>query len=516
LLDSDYTDIVDRESWDLLAKLHQTGRMLPAEGVSRLKELESRHPEWRLSDGSQRDFTPRMTLAWGEPPLEGLEEFISAHDDQVKDRLAKLADGDLRRWRHLVEVNPDRAVAILNNLAAEDMWPPRPWETAIQDLTGNKPATQWPGLAELLNQAPDELITYVNRQLSWALMKAGESSNIDDKVYFWELWDRVQPHAYAIQPEDPRDPVSAALNSSAGNLAGALLSQVAYMKPKSRADLPDQIWRRLTLLADGASTAFLLARVLLASRLAWLHSLHPEWVETKLIPRFDFDASSEAPAVWQGFLYNPGITPELWPPLKPFFLQAVGQAQRLGKGSTAISHLLAIISVKQPDWLTDDEVRPIIRAFDAKSRARVAETLASILGAAGEGGTALWTKQIGPWLDRNWPKDLALRDADTSLQLAKAAASSGGSFTSAVDQIVTLLVPSEQADAVWPLLLRANLPSQEPVSTLKLVDAIYCDSYLWPSSKLRQVLDGIQLADPGLTKDARFRQLDEYLQKHNR
>ncbi len=115
--------------------------------------------------------------------------------------------------------------------------------------------------------------------LAWCLKELAEAAEADSRPLFWEVWDHLQPYAFRDAPEDVTDALTAALNTPAGYLTQALLDCVANTRPQRASDLPDDVWGRLTLLLRGNGQSFKLARVLLASRLAWFYSLNSAWVE---------------------------------------------------------------------------------------------------------------------------------------------------------------------------------------------------------------------------------------------
>jgi hypothetical protein len=63
--------------------------------------------------------------------------------------------------------------------------------------------------------------------------------------------------------------------------------------------------------------------------------------------------------------------------------------------------------------------------------------------------------------------------------------------------------------------LDAGIPSREPQATLKLARAIVDIGGIWPDPGLRDILNQIQTADPAAAQQAKFRDLDEYLLRHN-
>lgn len=514
----DFKRIVDREVWLHLSKLKRTGRSLPEPGNARLIELSARYPEWRLDDEDRSEFTVWMEGGFGEPPVEKQDEFVNVTDDVVIERLGatELRSEDLARWRHLLIVDPARASALLARMAENGAWKAKIWQAVLETFGVQKQTLpQWPTLGPVLANAPDSLLEEVRVPLAWCLKEVAEAAEADSRPLFWEVWDRLQPHAFRAAPEDVTDALTAALNTPSGHVTQALLDCVASTRPQLASDLPDDVWGRLTLLLRGDGQSFKLARVLLASRLAWFHSLNSAWVEEHFLPYFDWTKSPEAPGVWHGYLWQARITPELWPHIKTHFLAALRERHRLGRSDERICQLFGAICVNRPEWLTTEETREALRSLDGKGRAVVAHVVWKRLEGAGAQSEALWKDQIGPWLDRVWPKDLAMRDPDSSLNLAVAATYTGASFRTAVGVITPLLVPAEHCSLLWERLLDAGIAEREPQATLKLAGAIVDVEWRWPDPKLREILNQIQAADAAAAGQPVFRKLSEYLLQHN-
>ncbi len=508
----------DREVWLHFSKLQKTGRCLPEPGQAKLAELSNRYPEWRLDDDDRSEFAVWMKGGFGEPPVENQDEFVNLSDDVVIKQLgaAELLTGDLARWRQLISVDPIRASALLAAMAQADSWKDKIWSAALKAFGVQKQTvSQWPKLAPILANAPDFLLREIRMPLAWFLKEVAQAPEPEDKPQFWEVWDRLQPHAFRDAPEDGADPLTAALNTPSGYLTLALLDYVASTRPQRAPDLSSDVWQRLTLLMKGEGQSFKLARVLLGSGLAWFHGLNPTWVEEHFLPYFDWTQSQEAPGVWRGFLWQARITPELWPNIKTHFLAALRQKHRLGHSHDQICQLLGGICVTRPEWLTTVETQTALQSLDGKGRATVARVIWDRLEGAAAQSEPLWKDLIGPWLHRVWPKDLDLRDPDSSLNLAMAASYAGTSFRSAVDLIAPLLVGAEHCSLLWERLLESKIAAVEPQATLKLVSIIVYTEQTWPDPKLREILNRIEVADASATNQPLLRDLSEYLLQHN-
>ncbi len=524
--DHDVKAISDREIWLHLAKLQSKGRELPKAGRRRLRELSARFPQWELTADDRDEFVIWTEAWWGELPVPNRDEFLKLSDEEVMPRLSgdvSEATGDEARWRHLIAEQPERGARILWAVAERGHWPPNAWQAALETLRLKKQriVCVWATVARALSKAPDQLYVSVRAPLSHCLVDVAETLPAEEKTSFWTVWDRALRLVFdgknggQIQP--PSDPLFVALNTPAGNLTQALLIRMAAEKPKTRSDVASEVWDRLTKLAEGRGEPYACARVLLASRLTWLHKLAPEWVEEHLIRYLKWEDNPEAAGIWQGFLWRAGISPELWPQIKPSFLAALRHAgqmpQEAGKSMCA---LFAIICVNWPDWISDEEAQKALKEMDDGGRAAVAAVIKDRMQGAGTQGQTLWKERIGPWLQSVWPKDLALRGPDASFNLALAATYAGSLFNEAVDTVEEFITPSKSWWRLTSRLLETDIPAREPKAALRLLGKVVDRTWRWPDLDLRTLLNQIREADPTCEAEKEYQELDLYLHTHGR
>ncbi len=519
--DGEFREIADRERWLLLTKLSETGRSLPEAGQTILTELSSLHPDWRIAPDERNEFVIWSAGGFGEVPVESPDDFVNSADNEVLAQLSGTPPTPrttLVRWTYLVAQDPRRGLKMLDDLADSAVWPADIWSIWLDSFSSaDAISSLWPVLAGVLANSPDTLIGQLSRSLANLLGRIGKLIDKDQGEIFWRNWDRVQPFAFV---DDGRgsgnDPLSAALNSAAGHMAQALIDGVITLFPQPEQKLPDEILGRLTTLSGDTSGPYQLARVILASRLAWLHAKQPAWAETHLLPFFAWDRCPEAPSVWQGFLWQPRITPELWPSLKPSFLLAVRHAESLGRAAEQIDRIFAFICLDRSDWISHGEAREILRSVTTKTRARVASVVWKRLEGAEAKADSLWSDLIAPWLEEAWPKDVALIDSESALYLATAVTYLSSAFRSGVEAIARYLTTSVRYALVVNRLLASDHPSQSHAATLRLLHLIVDSGNSWPdATKLRAVLERVKQADASLTAAPAFRALDEYLTRFN-
>lgn len=518
LQEEKYLELANREIWLYLSILQREGLSLPKAGRKKLQELSSAYPMWTLQQGERDEFESWMESGFGEPAIEHEDEFAALADDAVIARLSntELSDNDLRKWRRLLQVDFNRGIALLTQLPREDAGVAAAWRSVIEEFARQKSSfTFWPNLAVLLLNVPDPILEAIVGPLSRCLTDVGKGLNLNSGLgpeeVFWAIWDRVQPFAFKSDDNAVSDYVMAAINRPAGHMTEALLNHCMALSPKNYFDIPENHWRRFRLIGEEASMPYTLARVLLAAYLSWLHRLDSAWVESKIIPFFDFASSNEAIAVWQGFLWRPRITPELWPKIKPHFLASLEHFQARKKVEEQSSRLLGMICIDKPNWLSPEETSVALASIGAKGRATVSDVLWRRLEAAEAQSNALWRDQVGPWLQQVWPKDISMRDPDSSLNLALSATYAGEEFAKAVDIVEPLIVTAKDCSQLWIRLASSELPDRHPRPTLRLAEAMFDKETSWVNDQLRKVLQRIGKADADVPDQPAYRKLDERL-----
>ena len=183
-------------------------------------------------------------------------------------------------------------------------------------------------LSMLVSSGKQDLDEYLVSSVARALRVLAERmSEVDEGDDFWPLWSFVVGVAAGssklVQPHDD-DPLTDSLNAPGGYLAEAFIFRTDQERQREISD--GNLRGRLDSLSIGDRDFHFLARTMLASRLPWLHAVDREWAKETLIARMSWvgvKPTSEARALWQGYLWVPRLNPTLLEDLKPAFLQAL-------------------------------------------------------------------------------------------------------------------------------------------------------------------------------------------------
>jgi hypothetical protein len=520
--DETYARILDRSVFVRLNDLEKTGRPLLSDAAVRLAVLRLRFKS--DEEVPEREHFP----SWSSPGFgDPFESFIRPeHDlrnkteDEVLDILAdpESHPQEIASWNLLVQDQFDRAVDLLIQLADIGMWPSTLWTGLLAHLNGQGRLVEyWNRLCPYFSRYPK--MADIANEVAYRFHELSKGLPLDGDECFWTVWDRtVEAVLGGPELETGTDPLTLALNSSPGNLAESALNRITLRNPVSASDVPEHVWKRLANIARHHGPNSSLAAAILASRLGSLFSLNPDWVSAHLIPFFAWSNNPYAAVVWSGYFWQFSVPPNLWPLIKRDFLIAVGRSSDLGRDlAESAASWFAAICIDRPDWIESAEATVALQSMNERCRGSAARLLWGRLGQAGADADQLWRERIGPWLDSTWPRDLDLRGASSSSNLALVAVHTTEQFPNAARTVGEIIGPTKDFSEIVEQILTHNqdLPRRFPEDLLAFLARIVDRSQQWPYHRLRAVLDGIAASWAECTREPSYRDLDEYLRRYN-
>ena len=512
-----YRQISDRSVWLRLAKLKHWGCHLSDAAAEALTELSNAHPTWRLSEDDRDEFPMWMEGSDGEVPIQNEDEFLTAKDDEVIAQLIAFEAGNevvRRKWCRVVAKQPTRGTQLIAAIAEAQKWPSDLWEPILHALKNAElDLAAWSRFMGAVLRAPEDLYKNLARYFAWLLRDLTSCLPTELDGLFWKAWDRAQKSSFEEDDDEPglaEDPIARAINLPCGLLTEALLDRLAKATPNTSTEVSNEAWARLTEIADGPTRNHTYARVILAARLAWLYQLGAGWCESHLRKYFDWAHSPEAMAVWQGFVWQASLTPELWRTIKPDFMIALSRKTQLGKFKSQVAILFGFVCVDRPDWLLPEEMQNALRTTDAEGRADVARVVFRRLQGAGAKGEDMWLSRIGPWFDRNWPKDRRLIEPASAFNLAMAATYAGDAFPAAVNSVSPFLTQYAYYSPLIDRLMKTDYPERFAEPSLRLLDVVNTTD-VWVGGNVRDLLSRLRAALPEIGNNQRFGRLDDYL-----
>lgn len=510
---------VAREVWLLLAKMDAAGIKLEDKARQRLDTLSGQYPEWQLDANQQEEFP-----VWSEgagavgdidpwnpfAPLprsrRGVLNYLREHPD--------VRPGQQDDWKQRCRDSFQATAYALCQLAHQGVWPVGRWNDALQVWSDEKLRDRsWHFMAPVLNAAPAELLAAAERGISWWLREVARTFQDHDEQFLRLAQRLLQLSAEGEGAVD--DPVFQAINAPIGHVTEALLRRWYRQSLEDGQGLSGDLAPIFDALCDTQVSKFRHGRVLLAAHVITLFRVDANWTKQHLLPLFDWQRSElEARAAWAGFLGSPRLYRPLMEAFRPAFLATAGHYAQLGDRGRQYAAILTFAALDPGDTFNRTELAKTMQALPAEGLHEAARGLVRALEGAGEQREDYWRNRVLPFWEKIWPKSNDAVSRGNAEPLARLCIAAGAEFASAVAAIGSWLRTVEHPDFVVHRLNESRLAGQFPQEALYWLDAILHDQPRWAPRELRQCLDEIVQALPGLRQDHRWLRLDQYAREH--
>ena len=361
------------------------------------------------------------------------------------------------------------------------------------------------------------------------LLQEGEEAESE----FWTNWDLAWEAAKADGDSnlvDHDEDYEAAINAPGGRLAEALLDRLWARGPHAGSGLPDELTPYFTQLVDGDTLSHRFGRILLASRLFWLHAIDDDWARDNLINRMDLELP-ESKGLWQGFLWSAHWSPDLISEMKTSFVeQSANLADVDDDTANQFASFFADILLVSPKTLTKQDTREIFSGLRDSELAHVAWHFQIRLKTAGEKAASLWRETLAPIFKNFWPAVLEKKSDRTSKAYADMLLSTREAFPEALEVLRNkeLITKARQPDLILALdreIGRAqdqakvadgesaapyDCLTKHPEEVLILISESVADQpELWILQHLVTILDEISNINLQLTETAAYQRLHQ-------
>jgi hypothetical protein len=522
----------DRRIFDRLKGLERLGAPPLGERLqAEVERLAIAYPQWIAPEGERAHFAAWSEVRLGPDSDYSVDDLAQKTTAELVELLVTptdLREGLLEAWKELGEAEPEKAVVVLESLAARDNpVPTDAWEYGLWGVRSTaKDASLRQRVLDAVEQIPDALLNHpevarVSTDYLHAAAASSPSPTSDPSV--WRLFDRtkiaVSLDETNVQHED-QDAVTHAINSSMGILAQAYFALLFARSLKVSSKIPSDLRDRAERLMTPGSAIHRPARVIAASRLSYLFAVDPDWTKAWLIPSFDWAASEgEASAVWQGYAWQPRIDEKLWPVIRPYFLQVFqdGHLETIGEMAKSLVQLLMLVVLDiEKNGIPNDVVRAALRAMTDRHRAEALSWITHFLAQPEEPekegdttGTAktadsIWSRRVAPWIANIWPPEPGIQSGSTSEHFAQIAIATDTRFPEAVEAIIPHLV---RTNAYYELdrLRHSAHPDNHPRAVIRLIDALAERLTLsYDTRDLSNILHRVRAADPTIVNVGAF------------
>ena len=514
-IESELTEIQDREIWLRLARVVETGAQLNEEAQQRLRSLSSQNPEWKLAEDQRDEFS-----GWISVSNESQQSVATPHGtaELVTWLKENPAPDSWRKddWSDRCRNDFDAVASALTELAQGGIWPARRWGQAFHVWSeGELAQDAWHRVAPVLEQGPPEHLQGLSHDLSLWLRKMAETFQGQESVFFG-LCDGLLALDYE-PAADTDDVVGRAINHPVGRVAEALLEYWYTGSLEDEQGLRDEFRERFSILCDQEAPSFRHGRVLLAAHVISLFRVDRVWAIEHLLPLFDWSESEpEARLAWGGFLWSPQLYRPFVEELKREFLDTASHYEALGQFKEQYAALLTFAALDSGDIFRSAELAEATHALPQDGLEAAAEALVRAIEGTGNQRVPYWRNRVEPYLRTIWPKTGERATPSIAEPFSRVSIAAGNAFPDALGVVLPWLQPVQNEYRVVHSLHESGLCRQFPRAALDLLDRVIRIEDSWPSDELAECLRAIRTAERALGGDSRFVRLREDLARCGR
>jgi SIR2-like domain len=507
----EWSELADYAVWLRLTKLAAGASDLCVAAQTQLARICQQHPEWRVSSHMREEFSS-WGSGTGDPDFEEEHVVVPAptRRDQLREWLLRKRANDERdddEWRvRCADQLEDSAVALLD-LAVDDQWPIERWRDALAVWSDRQLAPRtWGMLAPTVAGMPDAMLRELAHAVAWWLDAVAPQMH-SHEAEFWALCDRLLRAEHEPGITTPNR-FGQAIHHPIGHVTSAVL-RVSFREPRvAGQQLSAEARERLTTIADTSQTRLRLGRVIIASSIAKLYELDPEWTRMHVLPAFEWEHSTdEAAAAWSGFLAAPHMPRQLLSELQGAFLAVASHTNELSDyHRKRYAFVLTYACLDATELLTRAQARAAFRQLPQAVLDHAALALVNALDSTGPQREEYWTHRIAPFWKSVWPKDRSMASDAISLHLARLVIAARGKMREALHLVAPWLSPIPYLGMVLHELDTAGLCASQPEAALELMDRIIgSGSFVSPTVQERLLTIGTAL--PHLLDTPAFRRL---------
>lgn len=447
--------------------------------------------------------------------------YIHLSDEQIANLLCKDDEDEniFRLWSDLCVSHVDRVLRILPYLTEHCPDSSPLWDRLIR-LGEVKEAAQrfaiLQGLDEVFSNRPDRFGRLRALSISRILRAFAPSVPAEgaERIAFLTLWQATWNAALTDENLvflDHQEDLAAAINAPGGILAEAILD----LALREENQIPTDIMPLLDRMATGETLSYRYSRIILASRLVYLHRRAAAWAKQHLINRMDTESKDpESIPMWEGFTWASRITIPLMVDLHDAFLSVAGRLEAQ-KGGKVWNQMFIETLIEDPERFTANEIGRVMKNATGTDLGDMAWQLARRLDRAADKAPVQWQNTIRPIIEQCWPSTTAQRTSTSVDKLIQLAVAAKSAFPDAIDLMLKhKLIGSTKGPL--PKLFSLSRQSETginpckdyPKTVLSILEAVVKEDAA-PSEgfSIRQILDRLIEEHPALAEDHLTRRL---------
>lgn len=520
-----WQEIVAHSVWLRLAKLQSSGLVLGTGAHKRFEEMSTANPQWQIS-GNQRDEFSHWMSGSGDPD----------HEENRQINVAPRKRGELvhwlkkpkpgwptiyeDNWRDVCRTRFFHSISALYDLAEDEIWPAERWREALQAWSEAEfVQMSWRYAAPVLRNMPVDVMQEIANGMTWWIEAASKSINRQEDILL-QLCQRIlalplESRSMVIINGKPiRRPVTEAINHPVGLITQALINVWFNQNPSDGDQIPNTIRSVFSELCDVGIDRYRHGRVILGSRLIAFYRVDRDWTEQYLFPLFDWSSSTEAHAVWEGFLWSPRVFQPLLIEIKPHFLECANHYEELGEHRHQFASFLVYVALSSIEGYSVNEFRIALSALPKDGLGAAAQALWQAIEGTGDQSEEYWQNRVQPFWKQVWPKSREVATPGITESLTRLIIATKGQFPVAYELLKDWLQPIEHPHYVVSLLHEAGMCHRFPEPSLRLLNCIIKDQQ-WAPQELSACLKDIEQQEPKLKQDAQYQRLNVYARRHD-
>ena len=397
-------------------------------------------------------------------------------------------------------------------LAKVNIWPADRWREALHVWSKEGLAKRsWRYLAPVLAEAPDGVLLSLANGIGWWLDRVATTFDRHRPLFIDFCQRMLSLTKQEDVDDDIDDPLTPAINHPVGLVAEALLNFWTREALDDGQGLPDELRPVFTELCDTQVHEYRPGRIVLASRVITLFRVDGEWAKWHLLPLFDWRTSKdEARAAWSSFLHSPRFYVPLMEEIKEPFPATAQHYEYLGEYREQYAGFFCFAALEHRGVFDKEELAAATQALPQDGMDEVADALMRAMEGSGEQSAQYWRNRILPYLHSIWPRSTDRKTPEVSESLGGVCVAAGEAFPQALAELRHWLQPPNHPYSLIQKLNETGLCNQFPMHALEFLHLVTGDGFLEPDS-LRDCLQKIRTAEPGLEEDPHFRRLREIL-----
>jgi hypothetical protein len=507
---ADWKYIRDRTGWIRLTKWRESGAKLPKAYSLLLDKLDNTHPEWLQESSERLEFRSWMSSGFGDwrtvskLPRE-VHELARALTERKDDFFA--ADD----WSGICAEEPELARLALKQLILIGHWPGSAWRDALNiPEQSTAPVITLSAFGKDIAAAPDSFFVETAQSLPWWLRQHAQTAS--DTWNFIDICRRVIDAITELPLDETDDVVGQAINHPIGRTVEAVIQNWYSTKPQAGQGLDEPYRSLLQRICSAEFDSYRPGIVLAATNLFSLYAADPAWTRTSLLPRFDWELSSEmAASCWEGYLWVPRIDEQLFREMSSSFAAAAEHYHQLGKHQQQFASLLVWTTMEVADVQEAKALSKALNLLPPSGLAHAADTLSQAIVQRKENLEEYLVHRVRRVYPAPWPKSTNSRSVDEARAIALFCVRTDEQFPTWVRESKPFLRHFPDIYLIVRELHESGLCTKFADIALEFLLQFIPD-VPYPTNELLDCLTEIKKKQPKVTRQKKFQRLWEIAQ----